>query len=593
MGKLQLYMTMSREEFAHKVDVNATQDVKQWVCDLFDAVRQVEYNPKHKHIFYMLKYIDTGVFIVVIRTIPREHGYHLASWIYVPYSLKISNAEVHRLVEFITDIVSNDSVGNKEIEAIRQEFGNEYPDDLLAPQFAPNEGSNYCYRYYGGNTGDTLGELIGQYRYQISYLAYAGTLLVDHEISANISGNNLTSAPKDSMVTLLPPLDPVIDGYKPNIFGEKFDVPFFVPYQRTIEVIWHKPGVPDKRVPVCASLPEMRAPGLESASPSQAIEVKTQPTQIRTVAPEPVEEEPIAEAEPVEEQHAQRFPKTRTIHPWETDAQTISIPQTKTEPTTPTEEKKATPTRHNVYIFEVPTTVGGMAEFTINTDHVIEDSPIEGYEAAIVREGAGHVNRLYYKEDRTFMTMLKQKGLWAVGGLIVGLVIGILCMCGRGGSPAEKAPDPANSDTTQQTTATTTETQPVTTPATQTSAQETPKPAKQPTEQPAAETPTQTATTTVSAQAIAYIDGNKKWVKTEMEKFPELAGLYEDLNTINYDRIINHWGPKLSASNTFTNRIVVHTKLGQKKTPIRKPYCTDGTITVQGWLNNVDPSKQH
>lgn len=585
-------MTMSRDDFAHKVDVNAAQDVKQWVCDLTDAVRQVEYNPKRKHIFYMVKYIDTGVFIVVIRTIPREHGYHLASWIYVPYSLRISNAEVFRLTEFITGIVSNDAVGNKEIEAIRHEFGNDYPDDPMAPQFAPNEGSTYCYRYYGGNTGDTLGELIGQYRYQISYLAYAGTLLVDYEISSNISGNNLTSAPKDSMVTLLPPLDPVIDGYKPSIFGEKFDVPFFVPYQRTIEVIWHKPGVPDKRVPVCASLPEMRAPGLESASPSQAIEVKPQTTP-QTTPVKPVEtthnEEPIAEVEteliteakpeqPKQEETKNRFPKSRTIHPWEADAQEHQQPkqpQPKPQPTAPIEDKRTTPTRRNVYKFEVPTTVGSMAEFTINTDHIIEDSPIEGYEAAIVREGAGHVNRLYYKEDRSLMTTLKQKGPWALGGLLVGIVAMLLLTCGRGDKPA----DNGKTDNTQTTTATTQQAN--------TNVDVEPVP---PAQQPADETPAPAAApATVSAEAIAYLDNNTKWAKAEMEKFPELTGLYDDLNNLNYDRIINHWGPKLTASNVFTNKIVKHTNMGKSKKPKKKPYCNDGTITVTPWLYNVDP----
>lgn len=566
---------MSRGDFAHKVDVNAAEDVKQWVCDLSDTVQQVDYDPKHKAIFYMVKYIDTGVFIVVIRTIPRNLGYHLASWVYVPYSLKISDAEVYRLVEFITGIVSNDAIGNKEIEAIRHEFGNEYPDDPLAPQFAPNEGTAYCYRYYGGNTGDTLGELIGQYRYQISYLAYAGTLLVDHEITSNIAGNNLTSAPKDAMVTLLPPLDGVIDGYKPTIFGEKFDVPFFVPYQRTIEVIWHKPGVPDKRVPVCPSLPEMRCPGLESASPSQVIEAKPQPAVQNAVV-----EEPSPVAEPIEEpKPAQKTPAVSEVEPYEK-------PKQAPQPVEAQEEKKATPNRSNIYNFEVPTTVGGMAEFTLNTDHIIEESPIEGYEAAIVREGAGHVNRLYFKDDRSLMTMLKQRGPWALGGLIVGIVATLLFTCSRGGdapAPAAAADsvtqtvDTVNNVAEQVNFASEQPVEQVAVPASEPVA-ETPQPA-----QPAA------APVAVSAEAIAYLDNNNVWSKTEMDKYPELAGLYDDLNNINRSRILNHWGPKLADSKTFTDRIVKHTKQGEKKKPKKTPYCSDGKIGVQGWLNNVDP----
>lgn len=575
MGKLQLYMTMSRGDFAHKVDVNAVEDVKQWVCDLTEAVRQVDYNPKRKSIFYMVKYIDTGAFIVVIRTIPREHGHHLASWIYVPYSLKISDAEVYRLVDFIAGIVSNDAIGNKEIEAIRREFGNVYPDDPLAPQFAPNEGSAYCYRYYGANTGDALGELIGRYRYQISYLPYAGTLLVDHDITSNISGYNLTSAPKDEMVTLLPPLDGVIDGYKPTIFGEKFDVPFFVPYQRTIEVIWHQPGVPDKRVPVCPSLPEMRCPGLESASPSQVIEVRTQ-----TVAQKAMEEEPFHDAEAVEEQ----APVQSQPAYWE------EVPEEKShvvaQPVEDPEEKKASPTRENIYNFEMPTTVGGMAEFTLHTGQIIEDSPIEGYEAAIVREGAGHVNRLYFKDDRTLMTALKQKGPWALGGLIVGIVATLLFTCARGGD----APVPAiPADTISQAVDTVNDVAEQVNLASEQPVEQVSVPAAQPVaETPQAAQP-DAASVAVSAKAIEYLDNNSVWSKAELDKFPELSGLYDDLNNVNRSRILNHWGPKLTASTTFTGRIVKHTKQGERKKAKKVPYSTNGKIGVQGWLNNVDP----
>lgn len=102
-------------------------------------------------------------------------------------------------------------------------------------------------------------------------------------------------------------------------------------------------------------------------------------------------------------------------------------------------------------------------------------------------------------------------------------------------------------------------------------------------------TPAQVNPDFVSAQAIAYLDDNKMWEKDEMEKFPELAGLYDDLNCINYDRIINYWGPKLVESKSFTIKIVEHTMTGKNKKPKKKPYTSDGKITIMGWLNNVDP----
>lgn len=51
--------------------------------------------------------------------------------------------------------------------------------------------------------------------------------------------------------------------------------------------------------------------------------------------------------------------------------------------------------------------------------------------------------------------------------------------------------------------------------------------------------------------AIKYLDGNSTWTKSDMEEFPDLIGLFDDMNTFNLSSLINEWYKKLSNSQQF------------------------------------------
>ncbi len=54
-----------------------------------------------------------------------------------------------------------------------------------------------------------------------------------------------------------------------------------------------------------------------------------------------------------------------------------------------------------------------------------------------------------------------------------------------------------------------------------------------------------------SAEAIAYLDSNKVWTRSGLDKFPELRGLFDDLNNYSYQRILKVWKPLLDESKNF------------------------------------------
>lgn len=61
-------------------------------------------------------------------------------------------------------------------------------------------------------------------------------------------------------------------------------------------------------------------------------------------------------------------------------------------------------------------------------------------------------------------------------------------------------------------------------------------------------------------KAIEYLDlnpigTNVLWEKIEMEKYPDLKGLFDDLNEFQLEKIVNEWGPKLKESKNFSKLV--------------------------------------
>lgn len=517
MKKLQLYITMSKGDFRHVAEVNPQPEIKALVGDLRSAVCQVDYQASSKNIFYLLKYTDTGVFVIVLRTIPDVIGNYLAAWIFCPYSCKISDKDLCSAVDFVSEKVAGHSLTNQIFGEIRQLFGHEYEEDPLAPIFAPTDGNAYAYRYYNGNTGTSLSDLIGRFRYQPCYLPFAGILLVDSAVSDNVSGTNLTSAPKETMATLLPPDTADTDGYKPTIYACPFDVPYFAPMDRTFDIIWVKPGSPNVKQPVTVSKSEMQAP---------AFEEYTRPVRMH----ESMERRFEPKLEPEED-----------------------------------EEKLSKPVFHPI-------------------DRVEEDNTNDEY-AENQTEGS-----FFDKYSDVINNVL-----YAVGGFLLGVAATLLVTCDRDSEPIETPHAPEIQNVSESQAATDAVNALAEAQASESAAQTTPveesAPAPAAAEAPAAQSqqPAENANADIKA-AIAYLDNNTTWKKADMEKYPDLKGLYDDMNKVDRQSIINKWGPKLKGSKKFSN-IVTHAKLSKKKKARRVPYNSPkaSSIPLQDYLNNMDP----
>lgn len=61
-------------------------------------------------------------------------------------------------------------------------------------------------------------------------------------------------------------------------------------------------------------------------------------------------------------------------------------------------------------------------------------------------------------------------------------------------------------------------------------------------------------------QAIAYLEGNKVWKRSEMETYKSLQGLFDDMNEFKLDKLISSWSQELQLSTRFQKVVTVAQK---------------------------------
>ncbi len=571
MSKLQLYITISHKGYRNQAEINANETVRQHVTDVSAVLEDVTYNAREKNIFYLLKYTDNGVFVTILRTIPSSPTDHLASWIFIPSDIRISNEEIEDVVKSVVEVVSKSKITSEGFNTLREIFDHIYPTLDNAGATVANFGAQYAHRFFGANSGYSLADYIGIHRYQTEYLKYAGVLLADKTRVESIYGPDLTPMPLEQMVNIFPPL-PGQRPYHPLIFGQPFNKPYLVPLMSTIEIVWECSGAVDIRQSIMVSKPNMRPDNI------------TNPVQH---ASEPEPHTPSAPTPAVNDTPAAPARETTEAKP-----DTVTTPLSGTQPIhNPTkqrneprferrpEPKPASIDRIHIYNFEIPAKsadIAGMIHFEIQTRGTIEGSPIDGYEPSdTIQEGASRSNHLIYSPN---VSKLKTTA-WGIAGLITGIVLTFICMSSfgnKGNAAADIFSDDEDTTVIMQNPSDT-----VNIPGGVT----------------AAISAVLGPDADVSLEkAVAYLDSNDKWDKATLESYPDLRGLYDDMNTMNRARIIDHWGTKLQDSRKFS-KIVEHTRKSLKahKKPRTKgpdgKFNTDKvtTITVRSWLNAVDP----
>jgi len=557
------------------VNINPEEDVRAAVTDVRTYLEKVDYDAAEKNIFYLLKSTASGTFVTVLRTIPTDLGDHLAAWIFFPSTLDISAEDAVEIVKYTTKKVAAQGLNADDLAELRGIFSKEYTPVDDAPAIVPCRSADdeFAVRFYGDNAGTSLAELVSS-RYQLAYTPFSAVILIDDSLGITSAAPDLTHEPIENMVTVFPP-DANADGFAPTIFGEPFTRPFYAPEGADIDIVWTKNGFDDITEGFKVEKTGDR-PGPVATSTSK-----------KAISAASFEITALATRQSLDGQcsitvNGCEINGTRYFTLPELASAMVTVAcdgfytySARIDLASSTRALIQLRERHKVYNFEISaksSDIAGMISFQINTKNPLTESPIDGYVVADeMQEGTTRTNHLVYHPDLGHRPLI-ERAIYAAGGVIVGLLLGWLIFGGKGSS------DTVETGVVADSTAVTETVENVATPAG-------PQPAATATQQPAA---------TSLDDAVRYLDTNRTWTRTEMEQFPDLRGLYNDMNVIDRHKIVETWGPKLKESRTFQS-IVEHAKMSyRKKARIKGNRNTfnapdDERIAVQSYLNTIDP----
>lgn len=557
------------------VNINPEEDVRAAVTDVRTYLEKVDYDAAEKNIFYLLKSTASGTFVTVLRTIPTDLGDHLAAWIFFPSTLDISAEDAVEIVKYTTKKVAAQGLNADDLAELRGIFSKEYTPVDDAPAIVPCRSADdeFAVRFYGDNAGTSLAELVSS-RYQLAYTPFSAVILIDDSLGITSAAPDLTHEPIENMVTVFPP-DANADGFAPTIFGEPFTRPFYAPEGADIDIVWTKNGFDDITEGFKVEKTGDR-PGPVATSTSK-----------KAISAASFEITALATRQSLDGQcsitvNGCEINGTRYFTLPELASAMVTVAcdgfytySARIDLASSTRALIQLRERHKVYNFEISaksSDIAGMISFQINTKNPLTESPIDGYVVADeMQEGTTRTNHLVYHPDLGHRPLI-ERAIYAAGGVIVGLLLGWLIFGGKGSS------DTVETGVVADSTAVTEIVDNTATPAG-------PQPAAAAAPQPAA---------TSLDDAVRYLDTNRTWTRTEMEQFPDLRGLYNDMNVIDRHKIVETWGPKLKESRTFQS-IVEHAKMSyRKKARIKGNRNTfnapdDEKIAVQSYLNTIDP----
>ncbi len=591
MAKLQLYISKYLRGHSALLNINPEEEVSRYIVDFRPALETIEYDTARSNVFYLLNYLEEGLLLSVIKTVAgADDGEYIAASVFHSFGLEIADADFLKLIENLGATLSDDAASPtaEQIADLRAVFATDYALDASAPQRLVSKGHIYGFCYFGGDT-PALADYSAVGFFQPRFSRFAGVLLVDRTTGARgrDQHNDLTQNPVVQTTTLLPP-GRTKEGFMPHIYHHAFDRPVLVPLNTDIEIRWHRPGFDSFMQTVRATQP---------GKP------------VRVVAPDTSEARKIISPASfyITEQGSQR-----TVGAFIIKVNGVEIDQPHSFPFTELTEARVEISSpgyfafsgildlastaqalvqlkqlRRTYRFDLPLHTPDPTEairIYLKTKKPITECPVEGYAIAggEIIEGAGVSNNLYYvggRGRRFFINI----ALISLVSLLLGVLIGWL------GAKVSSNDKPRNHVAAVAEAATTT---------TENVVEDLPAVAETPAEAAAeeavADTPEVPAVADYAA-AVSYLDSNKKWERAAMESTPGLAGLFDDLNNYNFDRITTYWAPLLGESRNFAAVVAAVKGSATKRSPRTAPhdpaFVPEGDTSIS-WLSYtywVDP----
>lgn len=171
------------------------------VIDVRDILKHVpSMASDHSIVVVFASYTEDACLITVARTVSGRPWDNVSGWIHIPSNLVISGQEVSSIISKVKKIISASELPEEsELKAV---FSTEYASKGVSARY---DASKKDGKFAKRNTVlYSLEELLGEYRYQSYYSEYNAVFLVS-DVDAITDAVDLSAKPLSALITLMPP----------------------------------------------------------------------------------------------------------------------------------------------------------------------------------------------------------------------------------------------------------------------------------------------------------------------------------------------------------------------------------------------------
>ena len=542
MNKLGFAIKLASQGAGNAIECNKGQwtskvvDIREYL-KFFDGLQGTD------NTVTFMSFDEGGCYLTLLRAISGRIGDFLSGWIYIPNTIEATGEDIMNAYNYVRNILSQSNL-NDSIEDIEAFFSKEYPKKEFAAQYVPSSGEEFGVRFI--DMYYSMKEILDADRYQPYYSKFKAIFLLDKNSEVKIAKEQVARFKDLTKITIektcifkAPSLEEVrLLGRGTKIFfstNQEFKSPVLAKKGDKIQLFAHREGFEPVNLPVVTiqedgqtySINPNAVKWMKRISPSMFLVYNSKHEKLENGVQIFINGTEITYKDGLISEEDCRQAKVKIIAP---DYETF--------------EQKTNLFAENYSIIlsrkvkscqtKVELTNGHLAEMTLESKYLPSqyESPLKGYEF----DEEYHSNKVL-RMSLWFVWKQRLWGFFAALSVCV-LIIAYIALDTwlethdfKFGLP----PWEENSSAQQYTPVDSTNTE-----------DRTLNQADNRNESD------QQGTEDISIDAaISYLDTNTTWSKTELDKYPDLQGLYEDMNTFNLSKILNDWSFKLENSKQF------------------------------------------
>lgn len=158
---------------------NKVVDIREYL-KLFNGLQGTD------NIVTFISFDEGGCFLTLLRAISGRVGDFLSGWVYIPNTIDISGLQVCSVYNYVRGILSQSNL-NDSLADINSYFATEYPTKSYPTPYTPSSGEGYGVRYLGHYS---MQEILDGGRFQHYYSKYKSVFLLERGGEVSIAKEN-------------------------------------------------------------------------------------------------------------------------------------------------------------------------------------------------------------------------------------------------------------------------------------------------------------------------------------------------------------------------------------------------------------------